>query len=278
MRHVGDFARLQQTAALLEVRHDDIGGAFFENLAETPAHVYVRAATDGCARGCAYVPHGVDVFGRNRFLQPHQLERLDFLGNAFAGTRVIAPVHVDGQIEVLGIKLAGEGDLRNHVVDLAVRRRPVHAVEARGISRVVDIHLGSRETHLLDLPDSCLGAVVAGDHLPRAGIAVNAHALAYLAAQQLIYRQAQSLTRKVPKRDFDCRQRGDILAGLRAGKDAGGADAFESSLDIERVLANQHARERIDDWHVACRSIRGFALTDDALIGIDPDVDLVAVH
>src|ERR1019366_5628858 len=134
------------------------------------------------------------------------------------------------------------------------------------------------ETHILDLADSRLRALVAGGHFPRAGIAVNAYAFADLATQQLIHGQSQGLTRNVPERDFDRRQRGDILAGLRAGKDAGGADAFESSLDIERVLANQHARERIDDWHVAHRGVGRLALVDDALIGVDPDMDLVAVH
>ena len=78
----------------------------------------------------------------------------------------------------------------------------------------------------------------------RAGIAVDAHALADLAAQQLIHGQAQRLTRDVPERDFDGRQRGDVLAGLRAGEDAGGADAFEGGLDIERILADEQARRR----------------------------------
>ena len=66
----------------------------------------ILAAADGRAGGGANVAHGVDVFGRDRFLQPHQLERLHFLGDALAGGRVVAPVHVHGEIEVLRDKVS----------------------------------------------------------------------------------------------------------------------------------------------------------------------------
>ena len=58
----------------------------------------------------------------------------------------------------------------------------------------------------LDLLDPGLGAFVAGSHLPLAGIGVDAHAVAHLAAHQLVNGQAQGLAGDVPERDFDAGQ------------------------------------------------------------------------
>src|ERR1019366_7295726 len=78
MRHVGDLARFQQAAALLEIGHDDVGGALFQQLAESVPQKDVLAAADGRAGGSANVAHGVDVLRGYRFFEPEQLELLDF--------------------------------------------------------------------------------------------------------------------------------------------------------------------------------------------------------
>src|SRR5262249_43984726 len=71
---------------------------------------------------------------------------------------------------------------------------------------------------------------------------------------------------------------GHILAGLRAREDPRGADAFEGGLDVQWVLPDEHSREGSDQRNAALGGVRRFALTDDALIGVNPDVRLVAVH
>src|ERR1035437_2013050 len=70
VRHVGDLARFQEAAALLEIGHDDVGGALLQNLAESVPQKNVLAAADGRAGGGAIVAHGVDFSRRHRFLEP----------------------------------------------------------------------------------------------------------------------------------------------------------------------------------------------------------------
>ncbi len=187
-------------------------------------------------------------------------------------------MHVHREIEILGIELARECHLRDHMIDLAVRSGPVHAILARGVGRVVDVDLGGGEAHILNLLDTLLGPLVSGNHLPRAGIGVDAHTVAHLAAEQLVHRQAQRFPREIPERGFDGSQRRHVLAGLRPGEHARGADTFERGLDVERVLPHEHAREGLDDRNVAGGRVGGFALPDDALIGVHPYVHLVAMH
>jgi hypothetical protein len=234
-------------------------------------------AADGRAGGSANLAHGVDVLGRHRFLEPQQLEVLDFLGDALTGGGVVARVHIHGEVDVLGIVLAREGDLGQHVIDLGVVGGPVDAIEARRVGGIVDIDLGGGETQLLNLLNPREGALVAGDHLPVAGIAVDAYAVPHLAAHQLIHRHTQRLAGNVPERRFDGRQGGDILPGLRAGEDARGADALKGGLNVQGILANQQPSERADQRHVALRGVGRFALADDALVRVDAHVDLVAV-
>ena len=120
MRHIGDLARFQQAATFLEIGHDDIRRSLFEKLSETPAHIEVLSTADRSVGGCADIPHRVDVLGRHRFLKPHQLEWLQFLGDFLASGSIIAGMHVDREIKSLAILLARKCDFRDHVLDLAV--------------------------------------------------------------------------------------------------------------------------------------------------------------
>ena len=72
-----------------------------------------------------------------------------------------------------------------------------------------------------------------------AGVAVDPDPVAHLAAQQLIDRQAEGFAGQIPERDLDRGERGDVLAGLRAGEDAGGANPLEERVDVQRILADQ---------------------------------------
>jgi hypothetical protein len=69
--------------------------------------------------GFANITHGVDVLGRHRLLEPHQLEWLQFLGDFLTRGCIIAGVHIDREIERLSILLARKCDFRDHVLDLA---------------------------------------------------------------------------------------------------------------------------------------------------------------
>ena len=53
-----ELARFQQPAGLLEIGHDDVGRALFQNLAKSPAHIDVLAAADRRAGGS---PHFVTL-------------------------------------------------------------------------------------------------------------------------------------------------------------------------------------------------------------------------
>jgi hypothetical protein len=163
------------------------------------------------------------------------------------------------------------------VVDLVVIGGPIHAVEARRIGRIVDIDLRRGEAHVLNFFDARHRLLIAGDHLARAGIAIHADPVAHLAAQQLVHRQPGRLAGDIPKRRLDGRQGGDVLPALRAGEYAGGTDPFEGRLHIQRVLPYQQPRERPYEGHVALRSVGGFSLPDDSLVGVHAHVDLVAV-
>ena len=127
-----------------------------------------------------------------------------------------------------------------------------------------------------------LDASPRSSRLPRsiplqAGIAVDAHAVAHSAAEQLIDRDAQGFAGDVPQGDFDGGERGDVLAALRAGEHSGGADSLERGLDVERVLADEHPRNDRISGTLPCGGIGPFALADDALIRVDAHVHLITV-
>ena len=84
--------------------------------------------------------------------------------------------------------------------------------------------------------------------------------MADASAEQLIHGQAQGLAGEVPQRGFDRRERGDVLAGLRAGKDARRADPLERRLDVQRVLSHEEAAEHRDERHAALDGIGSFSV------------------
>jgi hypothetical protein len=131
---------------------------------------------------------------------------------------------------------------------------------------------------VLDLVNPGLRVLVARNHLARSGVAVDTHAIAHLPAKQLIHRHPQCLAGQIPERDFNAGERGDVLAGLRSGEDARRANPFEGGLDVERILADEQARERSHERHAAHGGVGRFTLPEEALVGIHADVDLITVH
>ena len=265
-----------EAAALLQVRHDDVGGALLEHLTEAVPEEQVFAATDGRGGRFADIPHRVDVFRRHRLLEEEQMERLGFLRDAFAGRHVVAAVHVDGQIDAFVELAAHEGNLAYHVIDLAVARRPVHVVPAKRIGALVDVDLDGREPHVADLRD--LGGRLRVVRILGLRIAVDADAVAHLAAEQLIEGQPQRLAGQIPQGDLHRRQRRDVLTTLSARKDAVGANPLEQPVDVQRVLADQRLAEHTDERDAAAHGISAFAVTDQPLVGVDADVQLIAMR
>ena len=76
---------------------------------------------------------------------------------------------------------------------------------------------------------------------------------------------------------FDGAQRGDVLARLGAGEDAGRADPLEQAIDVQRILVHEEAAEHADQADAPLDGIGTFPVSDHSLIGVDPHVQLVAV-
>lgn len=190
-------------------------------------------ATDRRPGGLADVAHGVDVLGRDRLFQPHQLEGFQLDGHALARGGVVAAVHID-----------------------------------------VDLERG--EAHGLDLFELLRGEGIVGVVVGR--VAIDAHAVAYLAAEQLIDGDAERLASQVPERNFDGSESRDILPALGPGEDAvGGADALLQRFDVQRVASDQGVAEGAHQRHAAHNRVGGFTVPDDALVGVDADVELIPV-
>ena len=139
-----------------------------------------------------------------------------------------------------------------------------------GVAGIVDVDLGRGEAQVDDLRDELAGfGIVAA---VGARVAVDAHAVAHPAAEQLIDRDLQGLARQVPERDLDRAERGHILAGLRAGEDPGRAQPLEDGVDVQGVLADERIAESRDDRGPAADGIHAFTVADQSLVGVDPHV------
>jgi len=72
------------------------------------------------------------------------------------------------------------------------------------------------------------------------------------------------------------RERGDILPALRAGEDAAVRMRSKAASMLSGLATNRRAKERIKGTLPSEASVVSPA--DDPLVGVDPDVHLVAVH
>ena len=96
------------------------------------------------------VRHRIDVFGWNRLFKPHQPERLQGLRDFLSGRSIVAAMHVAGKVHVGRNGLAHVRNPLHHAINLAVARRPVNLIEARGIAGIVKVDLHRREALILD--------------------------------------------------------------------------------------------------------------------------------
>jgi hypothetical protein len=161
-------------------------------------------------------------------------------------------------------------DLVDHVIDLGVVRGPVHTVETRRVRGLVDVDFGHREVVVDDLADVLPGLrVLAG---VGAAVAVHANPVAELSAHQLVNRHIQGLAGEIPQGNFHRGQGRYVLAGLGTAEDSARPDSLPDALDVQRALADQGIPEtRKNGWTAADR-IDPFAVSVQALIGVDADM------
>src|SRR4051812_19181529 len=77
--HLGemrDLAALGKSAALWDVRHDDVRPLLLEQFAKAPSQIEVFADANRRAAAHADLLERFDVLGRNRLLEPEQIEPL----------------------------------------------------------------------------------------------------------------------------------------------------------------------------------------------------------
>ena len=72
----------------------------FDQFAEAVTPVEILSGADGDVDGVGDARHGFGIFGRDRIFQPHGLDVLERLGQLDDVARVIAPVALDGEVDV----------------------------------------------------------------------------------------------------------------------------------------------------------------------------------
>src|SRR4029450_8525815 len=122
------------------------------------------------------------------------------------------------------------------------------------------------EVVLDDLIDVGLGLRVLA--VVGAAVAVDANPVAKFPAHQLIDGHIESFPGEVPESEFHRGQSSNVLAGLRAAKDAARPDALPDALDVERALAHQSATETLNNGGSAGDGVDPFAVAVQALIGV----------
>ena len=113
--------------------------------------------------------------------------------------------------------------------------------------------------------------------MPGVAVAVEADAVAELAAEQLVDRHAERLAREVPEGDLDAGHRRDRRAGHRAVEEAGAAHLLEEHIHVERVLADDVLLEGVDHRRAALAAVDALAVADHPLVRVDAHVGRVAV-
>ena len=103
---VGDLAALREPAAFRDVGHDDVDRLLLDQLAETVAQIEILAGADRRGGGALDLAHGVDVLGRHRLLEPHQVQRLEVAGQPDGARHVEPRVDVAGDVDLLARRLS----------------------------------------------------------------------------------------------------------------------------------------------------------------------------
>src|SRR5690606_20453443 len=101
------------------------------------------------------------------------------------------------------------------------------------------------------------------------GVHVDADAIAELAAEQLIHRNAERLTREIPQRRLDRGKHRDIHSGLRTLEETPAPDVLEKAVHVQRVLPLQPLAEHFHQMIRAGDGIDTLAAAPDALVRVD---------
>ena len=163
---VGDAAALEQPAGLLEVGRGDVDRPALERLAEAVAQVAVLARRDRRAGRRGDAPQGGDVLGRDRVLEPQQAERLELVREPLRVGDLVAPVAVEGDVDLGpdGVDhRGGELDHRAHLGAAERARRGVLHV----LGRDVEVELQRAEAELGDDLAGALRVQLGGEELVR---------------------------------------------------------------------------------------------------------------
>ena len=118
--HGGDLLGFQQPAAVAQIGLDDMGGLFFEDLAELVAGDEPLAGGDGYAHGLAHLGQRVDIFGRHGLLakvRPKFCDRVDVL-DRHGG--IGAAVEVDHDIDAVADGVAQAAHHGGELLDVGM--------------------------------------------------------------------------------------------------------------------------------------------------------------
>ena len=161
---VGDPARLEQSAGLLQVRRGDLDRAGLERLAEAVPQVAVLAGRDRRRRRRRDPAQRGDVLGRDRVLQPQQPERLELVREPLRVGDLVAPVAVERDVDLVADGVDHRGGEVDHLADLGpgqrARRRVLHVRR-----RDVEVELQRAEAELGDDLARPRGVELGGEHL-----------------------------------------------------------------------------------------------------------------
>ena len=108
-------------------------------------------------------------------------------------------------------------------------------------------------------------------------VGVQAHAVAELAAEQLINGHAQRLADQIKQRDVDARQRRDDVPRQRAVEDVAASDFLEEHVPVHRVFADEQRLHVVQQQRDAAAAVNALANARDALIRLDLDERVPAV-
>ena len=190
----------------------------------------------------------VEVLRRDRILDPGKFVGLQRAGET-GGVGRRHPgraVQVDHHVHVSADRVADRGDLAHRIADAAAFQR--------------------RDAALLQRQR----------HLGRVGVAIDAHAVADLAAEQVPHRRAERLALDVPQRHVDAGHGAAADRAEHAVAHDGGLHLLPELLDMGRVLADEHGLEVLDGGLDHPRPAGALADAGDALVGVDLDEQPVA--
>ncbi len=116
-----------------------------------------------------------------------------------------------------------------------------------------------------------------GEILAGVAVAVEADAVAELAAEEPVDRHAERLAGQVPEGDLDPGHRGHGRAGHRPVEELCAAHLLEERSTLSGFSPMMELLEGVDHLRTALAAVDALAVADQPLVGVDADVGRVAV-